>query len=267
MFAGLNRNLGRYYNILRKQCYNNSLAASFLAFSARVIHSVFKLYHQKIDVFISPSQFLKDKIISYRIEESKIMVISHLIDLGNDEPNYNFDDYVVFAGRFIRYKGIMTLIKAFEGLPIKLIVVGSGELQPEIQNFIKMHNLENIELSGFITGERFKNIIKNAKFVIIPSEWYENSPLVVYESFAMCKPVIASNIGGIPELVTEDVGLLFEPGNIGDLRKKITTLYYNDELIRKLGKNARTKVENFYNPEIHYKQIIKVYRRLVDGRN
>ena len=257
----------RYYNILRKRCYNNSLSASFLAFSAKVIHSMFKMYHQKIDIFISPTQFLKDKVTSTAINESKIIVIPHPVDLSDYEPNYNFRDYVVFAGRFVRHKGILTLVRTFDGLPIKLILLGSGELQPEIEDYIKTYRLKNVNLAGFLIGKQFQQVIKKAKFVIVPSEWYENSSMVILESFAMAKPVIGSNIGGIPELVSEDVGLLFEPGNIEDLRDKIATLYNNDDLVRTLGKNARAKVEKYYNPEIHYKRIIGIYEKLIHEKN
>ena len=105
---------GRYYNILKNRCYNNNLAASFLAFSARVIHNTFKIYNQNVDLFISPSRFLKSKLISCGIKESKIKVLPHLVDLNNYRAGCNSGDYVVFAGRFVRYKGIMTLIKAFK---------------------------------------------------------------------------------------------------------------------------------------------------------
>ncbi|MCX5701462.1 MAG: glycosyltransferase family 4 protein [Candidatus Omnitrophica bacterium] len=254
---------GRYYNILKKRCYSNSLAASFLAFSAKVVHSTFKIYHQKIDIFISPTQFLKDKFVSCGIDESKVVIIPHAIDLSEYKPSYNLGDYVVFAGRFVRQKGILTLIKAFESLPIKLVLLGTGELLPEIEDYIDNHNLKNIKLSGFLRGKEFQEIIKDARFVIVPSEWYENSPLIIHESFACGKPVVASNIGGIPELVTEDVGLLFTPGDVEDLRKKVMALYYGDELIKFLGRNARKKVEDLYNPEVHYERIIKLYSDLI----
>lgn len=258
---------GKYYNILKKRCYNDNLMASFLAFSTKIIHTMFKMYHQKVDIFISPSRFLKDKLIANGIKESKILIIPHSIDLNDHEPNYDSRDYVVFAGRFVKHKGIMTLIKAFESLPMKLILLGSGELQSEIEDYIKIHALKNINLAGFLQKKEFQKVVKNAKFVIVPSEWYENSPMVVYESFAMGKPVVASNIGGIPEFVTKDAGLLFDPGNVEDLREKVITLYNDNDLVRTLGRNAREKVEKFYNSETHYKEIIRIYRELVNEKN
>jgi len=258
---------GKYYNILKKRCYNDNLMASFLAFSTKIIHTMLKMYHQKVDIFISPSRFLKDKLIANGIKESKIVIVPHPIDLNDHDPNYDSRDYVVFAGRFVKHKGIMTLIKAFESLPIKLILLGSGELQSEIEDYIKMHSLGNIDLKGFLNGWQFQEVIKNAKFVLVPSEWYENSPMVIYESFAMGKPVIASNIGGIPELVTEDVGLLFKPRNVEDLQEKIAMLYNNDDLVRTLGMNARRRVEKFYNRETHYKEIIRIYERLINEKS
>lgn len=255
---------GKYYNILKKRCYNNSLATSFLAFSAKVIHSMFRMYNQKIDIFTSPSYFLKDKLISNGINEFKIIVIPCPIDLNDYEPSYDHGDYVVFAGRFVRHKGIMTLIKAFELLSIKLILLGSGELLPEIKNYINNHNMKNIKLTGFLRGKEFQKVVKDSKFVIIPSEWYENSPFIIYESFALGKPVVGSRIGGIPELVIDDeTGLTFEAGNAEDLKNKIKYLLENPDLVIKMGKNARKKAEKFYHAEIHYQKIIKVYQDLI----
>lgn len=254
---------GKFYNIISNRCYNNSLIASFLAFSARIIHNTFKIYNQNVDLFISPSRFLKDKLISCGIKESKIKVLPHLVDLNNYKADYNFGDYVVFAGRFVRYKGIMTLIKAFESLPIKLVLLGTGGLLTEIEEYIAKHNLQNIKLSGFLKGEKFYKIIKGARFVVVPSEWYENSPLIIFESFACGKPVIASDIGAIPEMATKEVSLLFAPGDVDDLREKVRALYYNEELIKVLGRNARKKVEDLFDPETHYKKIIGLYSDLV----
>lgn len=258
---------GKHYDILRKRCYNNNLMASFLAFSVRLVHETFRLYPHNVDFFMCPSKFLKEKIVSYGFDESRFRVLRHPVDIKKYSANYEFKDYVVFAGRFVKQKGMMTLLRAFESLPIKLMLLGSGESQPEIEDYIRMHNLGNVELRGFLSGREFQEIIRNAKFVIVPSEWYENSPNIIRESFAMGKPVIASDIGGLPELVTEDVGLLFKPENVQDLQEKITILYNDDDLVRILGANARRKAEKFYNPEDHYKKIVRIYRGLINAKN
>ncbi len=257
----------RYYNILINRCFHDSIPVSMLAFFAKVIHHYFQLYQQKIDVFISPSHFLKDKLVANGIRNSKITVLPHPIDLNEYDPNYDeFEDYVIFAGTFIKQKGIRTLIKAFESLPIKLLLLGTGPLWPEIKNYVKTKKIKNIELTGFLQGENFKNMIKNAKFVVVPSEWYENSPLIIYESFAMGKPVIASNMGGMPELVDQKVGRLFKMGDIEDIRVKVKELYYNDDLIKTLGRNARTKAEGCFANSLHYGRIKNIYQTLLDKK-
>jgi glycosyltransferase involved in cell wall biosynthesis len=257
----------RYYNILLNRCYNDRFSASFLAFSAKMIHMSVKMYDRKIDMFISASQFLKDKVVSQGIEKSKVVVLPYPIDFCDYEPNYDCDDYVVFVGRFVKHKGIMTLVRAFETLGIKLLILGDGELQREIEDYIRIRGFRNVELKGFLRGRELQEVVKRAKFVILPSEWYEVLGIVALEAFALGKPVVASRIGGIPELVTESVGLLFEPGNVRDLVKKVATLYDNDDLIRSLGRNARKRAERFYNVKNHYQKIIGIYRGLGNARS
>lgn len=257
----------KYYKILINRCFHNNLLASFLLFSTKIVHSLFGSYEKNVDIFISPSKFLKEKIGSYFSSRLNFTIIPHVIDSKKCEPNYNSKNYVIFAGWLAEQKGIYTLIKAFETLPIKLLVFGYGPLEDKVKKYIQVKGIENIEIKGRVDPAKLQNWMKDAKFVIVPSEWYEVLGIVVLEAFALGKPVVASRIGGIPEFVTEDVGLLFEPGNVEDLREKITTLYNNDDLVRTLGKNAREKVEKSYNLETCYKEIIRIYRELVNEEN
>jgi glycosyltransferase involved in cell wall biosynthesis len=98
----------------------------------------------------------------------------------------------------------------------------------------------------------------------LPSQWYENSPSTIYESFALGKPVIGSRIGGIPELIEDGVnGLLFEPANVEDLAEKIKYLYHHPLLAQKMGISARKKVEEKYSEEEYYKKLLGIYDNLI----
>ncbi len=109
--------------------------------------------------------------------------------------------------------------------------------------------------------------MRNAAFTIIPSIWYETAGLVIYESFAMGKPVIGTNIGPIPELIENGItGLLYEPGNIDELSMKINYLISNTDKIVEMGKRARRKIEKGYNSDIHYEKLMTVYRQVLKDR-
>ena len=120
-----------------------------------------------------------------------------------------------------------------------------------------------MEFVGYKSGDILQKLVSNAKFVIIPSECYDNSPLVIYESFSMGKPVIGSNMGGIPELIDhEENGLHFEVGDDNKLAQSINFLLDHPELIRQYGKNARKKAEREFSSENHYQKLISLYRQI-----
>ena len=117
-------------------------------------------------------------------------------------------------------------------------------------------NILNIELLGFKSKEDVFELTQKAAFAVCPSEWYENFPFSVSETFLFSKPVIGSNIGGIPELVIDGkTGLLFEPGNISDLQKKLLQLWNDEALAKTMGENARTHAYDLYNFETHWSKI------------
>src|SRR4030042_766323 len=120
---------------------------------------------------------------------------------------------------------------------------------------------DNVKFLGYKTGDELKNEIKKSMAIIIPSEWYENNPRTVLESFALGKPVIGARIGGIPELVIDGkTGYTFETGNVEDLRDKIEDLINNPMKINEMGRNARKFVEENFNSEKHYQELIKIYQ-------
>jgi len=145
------------------------------------------------------------------------------------------------------------------------LIVGEGPQEKELKTFVLNNKLNNVEFIGLKRGGELKSLVSNAKFVVVPSEWYENSPLVIYESFALGKPVIGSNIGGIPELIDDNVnGLIFEPGNSDELADKINFLLDRPKLITDYGKRAREKAEKDFSPEPHYEKMLEKYHRLLD---
>jgi glycosyltransferase involved in cell wall biosynthesis len=134
-------------------------------------------------------------------------------------------------------------------------------MRQDYERLVRDERLENVTFEGYKSGEELKNLFKNSAFVVFPSEWYENAPITILESFAYGKPVIGSNIGGIPEIVIDEkMGLLFEPGNDKELREKIAYLLTNPSLVIQMGKRARKKVEEEYNAELHYRRLTGVYK-------
>jgi glycosyltransferase involved in cell wall biosynthesis len=228
-----------------------------------------KIYLKNVNYFLAPSKFIKDKYVSNNFPENKTIYLRSFIDIDQYSPRLSPGNYILFFGRIHSQKGIMDLIEAASELPdINLKIVGSGHDQEKLKCLIKEKGWSNIEIVGPKYGSDLKEIIGNSAFVVVPSVSYENSPFSVIESFAMGKPVIASNLGGLPELVEDGkTGILFEAGDIENLRKKIKHLYAHPYDIRTMGLTARLFVEKNFSPQIHYKNLLAVYQKAIDQKN
>ena len=209
---------GNFFNAVVRKCYRNSYLQTFGIAFTLYLHHKLKTFANKIDVFISPSNFLRRKLIEGGIPEKKFVVKSHFVKCKEIRPSYEFDNYAVYMGRLSREKGLFTLLRAWKRVPnFTLIIMGDGPIRNELENFVIQKEIANVEFFGFIGGPKRFEILKKAMFMAFPSECYENFPCSIIESFACGTPVIASRIGGLEELIEEGKnGLLFEPGNLDD---------------------------------------------------
>ncbi len=256
---------GKYFRrALPKRCNRRSLARTALSvtesYVSRFLGSV-----DKFDHFISVSHFLRKKMIQYGIPENKISTIHNFTDVSDIVPNFSVGEYVLYFGRVDRSKGILTLIKAAAPLKqIPLYIAGDGEAISEVQQMIEENGCKHIHLLGFKQGEELRELILNSMCTILPSEWYENCPMAVLESFAYGKPVIGANIGGIPELIENEVdGLLVPPGEHELLRDRLLWMYEHKTEVTEMGNAARKKMETKFNADIHYEKIMDVYRKFL----
>lgn len=249
-----------FYKPFFKNCANSRLQ-SFLLMVEAYWHKFFKSY-DKVDLFISPSRFLAE-VVSQRIPREKIVVLRNGIDMNDYRPTYEDGGYVLYFGRLSREKGVETLLKAHREVAgeIPLKIVGTGPIEAELRT-----KHPEAEFLGYRTGEELKSLVARASFVVAPSEWYENCPMAVLEAMALGKPIIASRIGGLPELVEEDkTGLLFEAGNGEDLKEKMLFLWKDRELRYEMGRAAREKAEREFSLEKHREELLRIYRGLLEN--
>lgn len=255
---------GKFYHCFFNKCVRESYKASLVCALEGYFHRFWGVYKKSVDVFIAPSSFMKKMMVKAGFSASNIEVLPNFIDNKDFMPRYGGDRYIIYFGRLSKEKGVDVLLKAMETIPnIRLLVIGSGPEEKNIKKFIKERKLGNIKLIGHLTKKELIPHIQNARFSVVPSIWPEVCPLAVLESFALGKPVIASNIGGLPELVKEGYrGFLFEPGNAKELAKKIKQLFFNSLLIEKMGRLARRKIDQEHTPQQYYAKLLDVYNRL-----
>jgi glycosyltransferase involved in cell wall biosynthesis len=136
----------------------------------------------------------------------------------------------------------------------------------EYEDYVKKNGINNVIFEGHKSGEELEKLFRNALFLVSPSEWYENAPMTLLESFAYGKLVIGAEIGGIPEMIIDnESGLLFKPGDYQQLKEKIKYLLSAPSVVAAMGKKARERVEKEYNIQLHYKRLMDVYQKAQTG--
>lgn len=256
---------GKFYQPILTRCHKNSLAASALIAVEAYVHQFLKTYKKNVGLFHTPSAFMKQMLVKGGIAENKVE--HHFLLTWLDQFPFSpiYEDYFVYLGRLSPEKGVLTLLKAMTRVKrSKLIIIGDGPQRTELEAFAIDHNINNAEFVGYKNKTEVKELMSHASFSVIPSEWYENSPLVIYEAFSMGKPVIGATIGGVTEFIQPNKdGLHFTPGSDSQLAGCINTLLDNRDKIIEMGKNARAKAEKSFSPAEHYRWIFHVYESLI----
>lgn len=252
-------------NCIRYKCIKESTVKSILGSLEKKFLDVGKFYN-KIDLYIAECGLYKNLMIKSGFTNSRIIHMTNFLPI-NQEYNFspNYKDYILYFGRFSREKGILTLLKAHKKLncKYKLILVGNGPMQDELENFISTNQLTNIEMPGAIYDKKMEKIIEEAKTIIVPSEWYENCPYSLLQAIAKGKIVIASRMGGLPELINDNVtGYLFEPGDAIDLSNKIAKVMAMD---KEMYKNISLKISEEAKKKHHWESYIN--RLLIEYNN
>ena len=242
---------GHYINCVNGKCIHNSTAKSVIGMMEAEFWKL-KGTYRYIDKMICCSEFMKTKLDTNPLFANKTIAIHNFIDKV-EWKEVEKKDYVLYFGRFSEEKGIGTLIEVCKKLPdVQFVFAGTGPLEEEI------NGISNIKNLGFQKGEALEKLIREARFSIYPSEWYENCPFSVMESQMYGTPVLGANIGGIPELISVgSTGELFESGNGEDLKNKIEELWNNKEKLDKYSENCKNI--SFDTIEEYCKKLIKIY--------
>ena len=249
-----------YCQAIKHRCFNKSLGKSLLvAVEMFLHHCVWKIYEKNISLYIAPSEFMKQTVVSFGIPAEKVAVLYNFIDQP-EVPETDPENYLLYYGRLSPEKGIDILLQALKLIPDapQLKIVGSGPAEADLKAAAIGRP---VEFLGAKYGEELRAIILKAKAVIIPSVWAENMPFVLLESLALGKAVIASRTGGLPELIVPgESGFLFENGNANDLSQKILELDSYD--LKSIGAAARKAVADL-TLEKHYQKLWEIYNRFI----
>jgi len=257
----------KFYNCFKNRCTKGSTLGSLINTIEMYFHYAMG-YYQDVDRYIAVSKFYQNKMIEFGFSQEKISYLPNYIDANDYDPHVAEKGYILYFGRLSEEKGISVLFDAAVKSPdIPFFIVGTGSLENDLKNTAQESNLKNIHFFGFKSGDELRTLLTESTCVVVPSEWYENCPMTVLEAFAAGKPVIGSDIGGIPELIEEDVdGFIFQPGDANELSEKIQWVWSNRDKAKEMGMQGRKKMEKKFNAEAHYEGLMAIYNSVLDNR-
>lgn len=254
-----------FLNCYRGKCIHGSRAKSLIA-TLEGCYWKRRQTYREINTVICPSAFMKEVLDQSDELRGRTVTLHNFLDLETSSAELasclskssadssDKGKYVLYFGRLSQEKGLMALSVACKALPeIPFVFAGTGPLVSEVKE------LPNARYVGFMKGEELYSLIRGARFTVYPSEWYENCPYSVMESESLGTPVLASRIGGIPELVKDgESGELFTPASVKELTIKIALLWADDDKISKYREGCSTIC---FDTEAQYcKKILEIYR-------
>lgn len=268
---------GDFKQCSKNRCIHDSRVKSLLGTIEAGFYAMRKTYGM-VDVIICPSEFMKKQLDTDPLLAEKTVMMHNFIDKDTAVAGKTHGkkkkrrekaevfgtaadgerpagDYVLYFGRYAEEKGTLTLLEACRALPeIPFVFAGTGPLEGRV------NQAPNVENRGFVAGEELRRLIAQARFSVYPSEWYENCPFSVMESQMYGTPVLASDLGGAPELVQPGrTGDLFRGGDAQELTEHIKELWEDPELCRTYSENCRSI--NFDTAEEYCAKIVRnVYR-------
>lgn len=257
---------GSLLNSIKYGCYRESRVQTIPLTAMLYTHRLMDTWNKKVDKFITLSNFAKNKIIEAGIDRDRIVIKPNFMEKTylNDSEK---EDYIVFVGRLSKEKGVHLLLEGWKNIEpqfdSKLLIIGDGPDNNMLRN--KYKNLKNVSFMGRLEKDQILKIVSKAKYLVVPSVWYEGFPMTIVEAYSVNTPVISSDIGSLKEIVVDGItGFNFKNNNINDLEQVLKkALTYTE--YRKLENNVMQKFEENYSSDINYKILINIYKEAIKG--
>ena len=258
-----------YYGLwrgIKHGCYRNSRLQTAAVANMLWLHQLRGTWKRQIDAYIALTEFSRRKFIEGGLPAHKIFIKPNFL-WSPPEPSNNHDGYAIFIGRLTKGKGVYTMLSAWcklKDAPLK--VIGDGPLKAELEGIATREHLSNVSFLGYQPWDRCMEYLSKARFLIMPSEHYEGFPCVIAEAYGCGKPVLASRVGPLPELIRDgETGILFECGSSEDLANKAQLMFQSKEAVEEMGQAARAEFEVKYTPEQNYQQLMQIYENAIAG--
>jgi glycosyltransferase involved in cell wall biosynthesis len=247
---------GNAYKSAVYGCYRGSRIGSLLVAHMVEYHRKRRTWNTKVDRFIILTDFARSRFVEAGFPADKIVVKPNFVQAPVVFPQPSIRSGALFVGRLSNEKGISTLLKAWQAIDLPLRIAGDGPLLAEAMRM----KPSNVTFLGRITATDVMREMNQAMFLVVPSECYENFPLVIPEAFACGLPIVISRLGSMEEIVEDHgTGLHFTAGNASDLAEKVAWAASHKEILGHMGENARKTYESRYSAEANYQQLMTIY--------
>jgi glycosyltransferase involved in cell wall biosynthesis len=249
-------------------CYRESRAATAAVVAMLAYHRHAGTFERDVDRYILLTEFARNKFARAGLPGHKLSVKPNFVHPDPGMRNGS-GEYALFVGRLSVEKGVLTVLKAWQRLGgrIPLRIVGGGNLCEVVQDEIRRGGLHEVEFLGQISRAETIEQMKGARFLVFPSEWYEQFPMTLIESFACGVPVLASELGAMTQVVTEGrTGRFFRSGNVDDLVKLVNWAWAEPAEIQRMGREARLEFESKYTGPENYEMLMDIYQKAIESK-
>jgi glycosyltransferase involved in cell wall biosynthesis len=255
---------GSLVSSLIHRCYRDSFMATLPMATMIYFNRITGNFSNNVDRYIALTEFGKTRFVLGGLPQNKISIKPNFInDMGNAASEAG--DYVLYVGRLTQEKGVITLIEACKQTKhIPLKILGDGELRAQLESTCIQFDL-NVEFLGYQNKETVMSMLQNSRFLVLPSECYEGFPVTVAEAYSCGKPVLASKIGSLDEIIIENItGRKFTFGSANSLADCMQLMWSDAEGLQKMSKNTRTAFEEKYNPKVNLQQLLEIYNDVIN---
>jgi glycosyltransferase involved in cell wall biosynthesis len=252
---------GALWNVVRHRCVKGSLALSTVILVESAVHRLLGCYSDNVDRFVVPSRFYLGKFVEWGWPSERFVHIPNFVDLEKLMPRGTPGIRFVYFGRLGPEKGLGTFVRALALARVKGRIVGTGPEEGALRRLAEETGAD-VEFLGYRSGEGLLDAIASSRAMVLPSEWYENAPMSVMETYALERPVIGADIGGIPELIREgETGSLFKSGNVEELAAQLRRYAdLPDSAIVRMGRSGRRWMAQDFTAERYRERLLDLYR-------
>ena len=277
---------GAFFHVITEGCYPGSPARAAVLAAEACLHRWLHTYERCVDLFLAPSEFVREKLVAHGFPSQRIAVLPHFQALPAESevvapaprrqsreslgpaaavPAPPVHGYALYFGRLSAEKGVDELLRAMVRVPhVSLVIAGDGPDRPRLKLLARELNLKNVRFAGQVYGRELDQLIAGCSFSLFPSRAYETLGKSILESYAWGRPVIASDLGSRREFVDHGVtGLLYSPDDPDALAHCLAFLFDRHDLAERMGSNARQRVRQNHDPERHVEALLEIYSRLV----